>query len=416
MVIHCIPQKGNHAGKGVGTMRVLMVGIGGAGCRIADMLYSHDQKSPSVRCIDGIVVDSDASSLDGLRALPKENLIFWKTLDPNHEVSSSTMLPHDEIIARLQSLDPGDIDALIICSGLGGTMAGLVPSLIKNIKKTMVEPVFGLFTLPCDKEGEEVLTRAADQIDLLITVTDGIILFDNEKWFKRVKNDPDLQVSPEAERGLITSRKRETTPQTEISLVYEGINQIIATWVSLILRAGEVNERPGTEVGEVALDAGEIINTLRGSGLAAIGLAREPVKDVYPGLIRKLRPGVHSVEEHHEKASRILALGKKAVLEEMSVSCNLSDAQKALILIAGPARELNMRGYLVFRHWVDTNIRGLEVRSGDYPVNSSRFVAVAVILSGFLHIARVDSLRAVRDRKGDALLPEERGEGYHEVS
>jgi len=100
----------------------------------------------------------------------------------------------------------------------------------------------------------------------------------------------------------------------------------------------------------------------------------------------------------------------------MSVSCILSDAQKALILIAGPARELNMRGYLVFRHWVDTNIRGLEVRSGDYPVNSSRFVAVAVILSGFLHIARVDSLRAVRDRKGDALLPEERGEGYHEVS
>ena len=41
-------------------MRVLMVGIGGAGCRIADMLYGHDQKSPSMHCTDGIVVDSDA--------------------------------------------------------------------------------------------------------------------------------------------------------------------------------------------------------------------------------------------------------------------------------------------------------------------------------------------------------------------
>jgi cell division GTPase FtsZ len=405
MVIHCIvfPTQGNHAGKGVGTMRVLIVGIGGAGCRITDVLYGHDQKSRSLRCIDGIVVDSDADSLSALRVLPKENLIFSKTLEPNHEGNSSMMLPHDEIIARLQSLDPGDIDALIICLGLGGTMAGLAPSLIKNIRKTMVEPVFGLFTLPCDQEGEEVLAKAADQIDLLTAVTDGIILFDNEIWFKRVKNDPDLQVSLETERRLITSRKRETTPQTEISLVYEGINQIIATRVSLIVRAGEVSEHPGTEVGEVALDAGEIVNTLRGSGLAAIGFAQEPVGPVKAELIRKLRPTVHSVGENHEKASKILALGKKAVLEEMSVSCNLTDAQKALILITGPAHELNMRGYMVFRHWINTNIGGFEVRSGDFPVSSSRFVAVAVILSGFPHVARVDSLRAVRDRKEDAL-------------
>jgi tubulin-like protein CetZ len=383
-------------------VRVLIIGIGGAGCRIADMIYGHDQKSRSIRCTDGIAVDSDASSLSALRALPKENLIFSKTLDPHHEVSSSMMLPKDEIIARLQSLDSGDIDSLIICLGLGGTMAGLAPALIHDIRKTMVEPVFGLFTLPCDWEGEEVLARAADQIDLLTTVTDGIILFDNEIWFKRVKNEPDLQVSPENEGGLIASRKRETTPQTDISLVYEGINQIIATRLSLIVRAGEASERPGTEVGEVALDAGEIINTLRGSGLAAIGFAQEPVEAVQAELIRKLRPAVHPVGENHEKASKILALGKKAVLEEMSISCNLADAQKALILIAGPAHALNMRGYMAFRHWINTNIGGFEVRSADYPVSSSRFVAVAVILSGFSHIARVDSLRSVRDRKKDA--------------
>ena len=50
-------------GKEVGTMRVLMVGIGGAGCRITDVIYGHDQKSRSLRCIDGIGVDSDADSL-----------------------------------------------------------------------------------------------------------------------------------------------------------------------------------------------------------------------------------------------------------------------------------------------------------------------------------------------------------------
>jgi cell division GTPase FtsZ len=233
-------------------------------------------------------------------------------------------------------------------------------------------------------------------------VTEGIILFDNEIWFRRVKNDQVLHVAPKGEGGLIPSRTRLTVPQTETSLVYQGINQIIVKQVSLLLRAGEVSERPGTEVGEIALDAGEILNTLRWGGLAAIGFASEPLQAFQPEIIRKLRPAGHSIGENHEKASRIVALGKKAVLEDMSVSCTLSEAQKALILIAGPARELNMRGYMVFKHWIDTNIGGFEVRSGDYPVSSSRFVVVEVLLSGFSHIARVDSLRAVRDsKKGD---------------
>ncbi|MDD1708718.1 MAG: tubulin/FtsZ family protein [Methanoregulaceae archaeon] len=385
-------------------MRVLIVGIGGAGCRIADMLYGYDQKSRSLHCTDGIAVDSDASSLAALTSLPKENLIFSRTLDPNHEGNTPMVLPNDEIIARLQSLDPGDIDALIICLGLGGTMAGLAVSLVRSIRKTMVEPVFGLFTLPCDREGTGILVRAADQIDALTEVMDGIILFDNEIWVKKVKNDPDLQVIPGTDRGLITIRKQQTTPQPEHSLVFDALNQLIAKRVNLILRAGEASERPGAEVGEVSLDAGEIVNTLRGMGLAAIGFAREPVPALHPDFIRKLRPAGHSVQENHEKASRIVALGKKAVTEEMSVSCDLADAKKALVLIAGPAGELNMRGYMAFRHWIDLHIGGFEVRSGDYPVSSSRFVAVAVILSGFSHIARVDTLRALRDAKHGTLF------------
>jgi len=382
-----------------------MVGIGGAGCRIADTIYDYDKKSPSIRCTDGIAIDSDAESLSTLRALPRENLLFSKALDPNHDEKIPVSLPNDEITARLQSLDHGDIDALIICMGLGGTMAGLAPSLIKSIRKTMVEPVFGLLTLPCESEAEEVHTQAADQIDALSDVVEGILLFDNEKWITKVAKVPDLQTANQTEGVQLPFRRRQSIPLPAITSEYDGINHLIASWISLVLRAGEVSERPGSEVGEVALDAGEIVNTLRGGGMAAIGLARESLSAVSPDLIRKLRPAGHSVDENHEKAARIIALGKRAVLEEMSVSCNLTDAEKALILIAGPSDELNMRGYMAFRHWIDININGFEVRSGDYPIRNSRFIEVAVILSGFKHIGRVDSLRAIRDKKNPVPEP-----------
>jgi len=382
-----------------------MVGIGGAGCRIADTIYDYDKKSPSIRCTDGIAIDSDAVSLSTLRALPRENLLFSKALDPNHDEKIPVSLPNDEITARLQSLDHGDIDALIICMGLGGTMAGLAPSLIRSIRKTMVEPVFGLLTLPCESEAEEVHTRAADQIDALSEVVEGILLFDNEKWITKVAKVPDLQTANQTEGVQLPFRRRQSIPLPAITSEYDGINHLIGSWISLVLRAGEVSERPGSEVGEVALDAGEIVNTLRGGGMAAIGLARESLSAVSPDLIRKLRPAGHSVDENHEKAARIITLGKRAVLEEMSVSCNLADAEKALILIAGPSDELNMRGYMAFRHWIDININGFEVRSGDYPIRNSRFIGVAVILSGFKHIGRVDSLRAIRDKKNPVPEP-----------
>ena len=40
---------------------------------------------------------------------------------------------------------------------------------------------------------------------------------------------------------------------------------------------------------------------------------------------------------------------------------------------------------MAFRHWID--VVSVVLRSGDYPIKNSRFVGVAVILSGLSHIA-----------------------------
>jgi hypothetical protein len=68
------------------------------------------------------------------------------------------------------------------------------------------------------------------------------------------------------------------------------------------------------------------------------------------------------------------------------------------VLIAGPTNELSMRGYMTIRHWIDRSIRGQEVRSGDYPLSTTQYIVVMVVLSGFKRLNRLDELREIRDR------------------
>jgi cell division GTPase FtsZ len=375
-------------------MRVLLIGIGGAGCRVADTIYSHDINSPSIRCTDGIAVDRDADALHALPTLPVDHRIYYQSLDPNRATGD---LPYDVIITKLQNMNPGDIDAFFICAGLGGEPAREIHALVQRVKETMFEPVFGLFTLPCNREGDNILSLAAEELDSLLPVMDGVILYDNELFYDRYEKEQAIvKASGEPPKKRISLRKvSENIP--EISPGYSMINNTIAKQVNLLLRAGEASERPGMEIGEVALDAGEILNTIKGMGCIAIGYARDPVHAANPDIISKLRPATNSIQESHQKALRLVELAKKAVSEGMSVSCDPSMAEKALILIAGPHHELSMRGYMTVRHWIDRTIRGQEVRSGDYPVRNTRFVVIIILLAGLEKVAKIEDIRKIRD-------------------
>jgi cell division GTPase FtsZ len=375
-------------------MRVLLVGVGGAGCRLVDTMYGHDIKSRSIRCIDGIAVDSDEESLHALETLPVEHRIYYQPLDPGH---TGGYLPYDLIITRLQNLNPGDIDAFFICAGLGGEISEGILGLVQQMKKTMIEPVFGLFTLPCTREGERICGKAADVLDSLLPVIDGTILYDNELFYDSFTEEGAAPPSG-VDAGKRIQLLKAAIPASPISYGYQAINTMIAKQITLLLRAGEAGERPGMEIGEVALDAGEILNTLKGMGCIALGYAREPVPAVHPDLISKLRPATHSLQDSHQKAQRLVGIARRAVSDGLSVACDLAGAEKALILIAGPPHELSMRGYMTVRHWIDRTIRGQEVRSGDYPVSNTSFIAVVILLAGLEKIQKLEEYRDIRNR------------------
>lgn len=383
-------------------MRVLAIGIGGAGSRIVDHLYLHDHMS-GVHCMKALAIDLDPNSLQQLRFLPQEARLYFPALDPHHPLDAHASIQIDEVMTHLHRVDAIQIDAVLLCTGLGGITSGAIPQIIREVRKSFVEPVFAVGTLPCRNEGKVRASKAADDIDMLLQLVDALILFDNDLWYRRAKQEfPETKGgTPQGKRILLpflrrAERQIQPFPQNPRDL-YALLNERIARYIGLMLRAGEFNEK-GLEVAEVVLDAGEVLKTLTGMGIVSIGYAAERLPSQSFGLMDFFRTGRSSIENAHEKAARIVSLAKRAVYEETSISCDLTSADKALVLIAGPTHELSMRGFQTVRKWIDRSISGLEMRSGDYPVKNTRFVGIIVMLAGLRNVPRIEELRQIRDQ------------------
>jgi tubulin-like protein CetZ len=382
-------------------MRIVAIGLGGAGSRIVDSLYSTDRKSSKVACIQGLAVDVDEDSLKQLTALPENSRLFFPAMDP--EVSDrergtghTATIDIAEIVSRLHNFESGETDAILICLGLGGSMSDIAPHVITSLRSSIVEPVFGLVTLPCLAEGEKRSAKAADDVDILSPLLDGMILFDNETWYKKTKA---LKVTLAKKEKSLAHRLGLAKDEPELSpelATYQLLNEGIVRRISLILRAGEFKADGGIDLAEVVLDSGEVLNTMKGMGFITIGYAVERLPSNPLAFLAQFRPQGVFEEENKKKASRIVDLAKQAIYHEISTPCDMTSAHKALVLIAGPSHELSMKGFMTVRKWIDRSIAGLETRSGDYPVVNTKNVAIIIMLSGLENIPRISEIREIR--------------------
>ena len=249
-------------------MRVLAIGLGGAGSRVVDILYDHDRRS-KVCCMSAVAIDIDPNSLVQLRHLPEPARIFFPPVDAIDPGDIMNIVDIEEVMTRIQRLDTMEIDAILFCCGLGGNVVDIVPSIVEELRKSYLEPIFALAILPCLDEGKRVSAKAADDLDMLQEFMDAIILFDNETWSQKIK----AAAEEGGDTGIMAQIRRSPIsldPRTH----YNVLNERIARQIGLLLRAGEFSEH-GVEVAEVVLDAGEVLNTLKGMGFVAVGYAAE---------------------------------------------------------------------------------------------------------------------------------------------
>ncbi|MDG6251422.1 MAG: cell division protein, partial [Methanocalculus sp.] len=169
-------------------MKALIIGLGGAGSRITDILYDHDRRSGTSSVL-AVAIDTDLSSIKELNYIPHTQRIVLPMLDNNTDQIDGEILDVAEMIQHIQQCSTVEIDAVIICSGLGGRHAGAIPLLVGKIRDSFYEPVVSILTLPMRDEGKRISAAAADQIEAIERVVDGCIIFDNETWFRKIATE-----------------------------------------------------------------------------------------------------------------------------------------------------------------------------------------------------------------------------------
>lgn len=363
-------------------MRVFFIGFGQAGGKIVDRFIMQDKRL-GTQSFRGIVVNTARTDLIGLKNIVfKDRVLIGQAVVKGHGVgtdnemgASITFEEIDSIMNAIERKGTHDIDAFIIVAGLGGgTGSGGAPVLARHLKKIYKEPIYCLGILPAPEEGRLYSYNAARSLSTLVNEADNTFLFDNSAW----KNEG------ESIRGA-----------------FEYLNEEIVRRFGILFRAGEVNKMG---VGEMVVDASEIINTLRGGGITSVGYAvsevRSPQDQKKKGIMGALGGITGSFKKHdqareelmgEDKTARILSLVRRAMLGRLTLPCDYHSAERALVLIAGSPNQLDRKGIEKAKNWVEENIAGVEVRGGDYPVGSSH-VAAIVLLSSIKSAPRVTEL------------------------
>ena len=370
-------------------MKIFVIGFGQAGGKIADLFVEFDRRTRLNSVVRAIAINTAKPDLLGLKNIPMEDrILIGESVVKGHGVGADNELgakiAAEEIYTIQSAIDKKEtsqVDAFLIIAGLGGgTGSGGAPVLARRLKKLYAEPVYALGILPAKDEGGLYALNAARSLMTLVKEVDSLFLFDNDAWKREGESVKDA---------------------------YRLMNEEIVRRFSVLFGSGESNE-----VGQMVVDASEIINTLDAGGVAAVGYAAEEVEKK-GGFLSRLRK---KDRVSAEATARITSLTRRAAMGRLTIPCDITSAKKAMILVAGPPSELDRKGIEKSKVWIEGLIKGGEVRGGDFPLPRSKHVAVTVVFSGVTDVPRIKELQemAVEAQKTIEELSNERSE-YEEL-
>ncbi|SEW22089.1 tubulin/FtsZ family protein [Natrinema salifodinae] len=353
-------------------MKVALIGVGQAGGKITERLARFDAEMDFGAVQGALAVNSAEPDLQSLEFVDTQ-LIGADRVN-GHGVGGDNELGTEVMQADVeQVLDAFDgrvtsrAEAIFVVAGLGGgTGSGGAPVLVHHLQQVYDVPVYALGVLPGRNEGALYQANAGRSLKTLLREADATLLIDNDAWHEQGES---------------------------IEGAFERINERIAKRVGLLFAAGEAVDGVGessvtsktsrTRGGAAAasvVDSSEVINTLRAGGVAALGYATEIAS-----------------EDSGENIRTAMTVSRQALLTGTSLP-DATTAEAALLVVAGNPEAIPRKGVEKARSWLEDETGSMQVRGGDFPLDSDRLGAL-VLLGG---AERSDRIRAFMERAKEA--------------
>jgi cell division GTPase FtsZ len=171
------------------------------------------------------------------------------------------------------------------------------------------------------------------------------------------------------------------------------------------------------------MDSSDIIRTLDTDGISSIGYASTPVDGNDDGLLSRFRED-HESQNGSTAAAKINGLVRRAVNSRLTMPCEVSSADRALIVLSGPPSELSRKGLESAREWIENEVDTVEVLAGDDPREDASALSAVVLLSNVTETPRINAIQnqavaaqdkiaeqeAVREEEIADLITDEHGE------
>jgi len=353
-------------------MKLVVIGLGQCGGRIADEFARMNRRSISERGIliitDTYAVNTDEADLTGLKTIRSDyqhRILLGGRKTEGHGVGKINELgaeiarqDGDKIIDAIRATNKRfyETDAfLVVAATAGGTGSGSLSVITQMIKERYKDkPVYAMPVLPFEHEVHaeaRSLYNTATCLKSVYSVADAVFLADNQRYLRKdasLKNNID-----------------------EIN------KQMVAPFYNLLC-AGEEKKRK--HIGARVVDAGDIIQTLGGWSVIGFGTSSLSLFNVPFERKRSFRK--KSTETH----KGLQAMDE--ALSELSLDCRPADAGSALYLISAPAKEMNMDIVKESGDYLRELAPNAMIRSGDYPREKGTF-NITLILSQLSEVDRV---------------------------
>lgn len=352
-------------------MKLVVIGLGQCGGRIADEFARLNRKAASQRGIEivnsAFAVNTDLADLSGLRRVKPDyqhRILIGGRKTGGHGVGKINELgaevakeDADKVIDAIRNTKRlPEADAFLLMAGAaGGTGSGSIAILTQYIKERFIDkPVYNLLVLPFEHEEqteERTIYNAATCLKSSYLVADAVFLVDNQRY---IRKDSSLRTN------------------------LDKINYLIAEPFYNILCAGE--EKKSKYIGAKVLDAGDIIQTL--VGWTTIGHASSNIS-----FFRSLLQRTRDFRKKEDETQRGVQAMDEAV-GMLSIHSNPADARRALYLASGPAKEMNIDIISELGVHLKSLAPQAIIRSGDYP-REGNTLDVSVVLSELNDVPKI---------------------------